>query len=291
MGFDLVDNRTEFNQPTRQGAQELLFFGIDGFEDEIAAGQQFGIGVTHQIKDAIDYAREKGLIEADGAPLVDGAAQNPPEHIRAPSVAWQYAVGNQKGHCPAMVGHGVVGGVLGAVIFVITATQGFDTVNQINKHVGLVGGAHPLEHHRYALEPHAGIDRRAGQRLHGAPLKLHKHVVPDFDVIGVIAIHAGGRHFAEVIAEINGNFGAGTTGTGIGHYPEIVFFAKTEHAAGISAGFDPERHGVFVGGHPFVALEDGKPHALDGNLKDFSEQFPGHRNGIGLEIIAKRKIP
>ena len=63
--------------------------------------------------------------------MVDGAAQNPPEHIRAPGVARQYPVGNQKGHCPAMVGHGVVGGVLGAVIFVITPTQGFDTVNQV----------------------------------------------------------------------------------------------------------------------------------------------------------------
>ena len=65
-----------------------------------------------------------------------------------------------------------------------------------------------------------------GQGLHGAPFKLHEDVIPDFDVIGVITVDAFGVHFAEIITQIDGDFGTGATGSGIGHHPEVVFFAE-----------------------------------------------------------------
>jgi hypothetical protein len=74
--FDLVNDCSQFDQPTRQRAQELLFFAGYGFEDEITPTLELGVGIAHQIDHTVYHVGEKGLFEANGPPLIDGTAQN-----------------------------------------------------------------------------------------------------------------------------------------------------------------------------------------------------------------------
>ena len=64
--------------------------------------------------------------------------------------------------------------------------------DQILEQVDLVIAVHLLHHCGNALQPHAGIDRRLGQRMQcsrAVPVVLHEHQVPDFDV--AVAVRLG----------------------------------------------------------------------------------------------------
>ena len=191
-----------------------------------------------------------------------------------------------------MVGHGAVLREIGAVVRFVAAKQCNRALNNWRKYVGVVVRFHALQHHCHALQAHAGIDRRARQRLHGRAVELHKHVVPDLDIVGIIAVHAVRGHLAQVVTQVNGDLRARPARPGVAHYPEIIFAAKAQHAARVGARRDPELLGFFVWPEAplVVAGKHREPQALDWQLKRLGQQVPCHADRLALEIIAKRKI-
>ena len=158
--------------------------------------------------------------------------------------------------------------------------------------VGVVGGLDALHDHGHALQAHAGIDGRARQRLHCPTVELHEHIVPDLDIVGVVAVHAGGAHLAQVVAQIHRDLRARAARAGIAHHPEVILLAEAQHSARVGAGLDPQLLGLYVGRQAqlVVAGEDREPQPLDRQLELLGQQIPGHRDRLGLEIIAERKV-
>jgi len=90
--------------------------------------------------------------------------------------------------------------------------------NQGLEAVDVVIRMHVLQHRGDALQPHAGIHRRLGQRMQHALLVavvLHEHVVPDLDE--AVAVFAGTAWWAagNVLAVVVEDLGAGAAGTGV----------------------------------------------------------------------------
>ena len=100
--------------------------------------------------------------------------------------------------------------------------------DQRDEEVDLVIRMHVLQHGGEALEAHAGVDARLGQRRHreavGAllPVELHEHEVPDLDVavaFGVGRARRPAEHVRTVVVE---DLRAGTARARVGHLPEVV---------------------------------------------------------------------
>src|SRR5947209_1080972 len=109
---------------------------------------------------------------------------------------------------------------------------GDDRLNEI----GLVIRQLALEHGRDSLEAHPGIDGGAGKGSQNSierTVELHEHQIPDLNeapaCVGrklfVFAPRLSGFH-----TQIEVNFGAGSTGAGFTHLPEVVFLVETEDA-------------------------------------------------------------
>ena len=129
-GFHLTNNCIELDQTTRQRTQELLFFGLDGLEDEGPAALELGVGSAHQIDEFGHDAGKKRLVKTNQPALIDRPAQDSPQHIRTTGVAGQHAIGNQKGDGAAMVCHRTIGGDVGAVVGLGLVTELFDGVDE-----------------------------------------------------------------------------------------------------------------------------------------------------------------
>ena len=155
--------------------------------------------------------------------MAHGAAHDAAEHIAAPLVRGQHAVGDQEGGSAQMVGDDPVRGALRPVG--IDAGQVGAGANERAEKVDVVIVVHALQHGGDALEPHAGVDRRARQVDPLAArqrLELHEHEIPDLDEAVAVRVRRAGRTARNVVAMIVENLRARPAGTGVAHRPEIV---------------------------------------------------------------------
>ncbi len=60
-----------------------IFFDLDGLGDVVCGLDQFRIGVFHQIHDAAGELEHKRFVQAERLAVIEGAAQNQPQHIPA----------------------------------------------------------------------------------------------------------------------------------------------------------------------------------------------------------------
>ena len=93
------------------------------------------------------------------------------------------------------------------------------------KEVDVVIVVHALQDGGDALEPHAGVDRRARQVDPLAArqrLELHEHEIPDLDEAVAVGVGRAGRAARNVVAVIVENLRARPARAGVAHRPEIV---------------------------------------------------------------------
>jgi hypothetical protein len=161
--------------------------------------------------------------------------------------------------------------------------------------IDLVVGMNALQYRRDTLQPHAGVDRRLGQRMHDAGLvavELHEDVVPDLDVAVAVLVLAARGAAPDVLAMVVEDFGAGTARTGVAHHPEIVggvaralVVADADHALGRHADLPgPDVVGLVVLGI------DRDPKLVLRQLIDIDQQLPGVLDGVTLEVVAETEI-
>ena len=108
-----------------------------------------------------------------------------------------------------------------------------DGAGQGAKQIGLVIGGDALHQRRYALQPHAGVDRRARQRhaLAGRDLLiLHEDEIPELEKAVAVLVGAAGRAARERVALVIEDFRAGTAGAKLAHAPEIVGIVDADDA-------------------------------------------------------------
>jgi hypothetical protein len=143
-----------------------------------------------------------------------------------------------------------------------------------------------------ALQPHAGIDARFGQR--GALafyvlVELHKNQVPDFQPAAAVVVKqdaaivpAAGAMFRPPIVV---DFAGRAAGTDIAHHPEVVLSPIRKMRSGDRANFvTPDGLGLVVAGM------DGVVEAVGVNLADFGQEIIGVANGFAFEVVAEGEV-
>ena len=182
--------------------------------------------------------------------------------------------------------------------FVRSFAPGFPRggADQRLEQVDLVVRMHVLQHGGEALQAHAGIHARLGQRMQHArlvPIELHEHQIPDFDVAVAVGVGRAGRAALDAGPMVVENFAAGAAGAGVGHLPEVV--RGELRRAGLVADADAAlgRHADFL--RPdfvglVVLMVDGGPQLVGGDAIHLGDQFPGVADGIALEVVAEAEI-
>ena len=153
--------------------------------------------------------------------MANRAADDAPLHVAAPFAAGNHAVAHQKrGRAD------VVGDDAQRIVVQISAAgftrSGFD---QRVKNIDFVIAVYVLQDGGQALQAHAGVHARRGQFVQtaiGLHVKLHEHVVPNFNETVAVFVRAAGRAAGNVRAVVVKNFGARAARAGVGHHPKIV---------------------------------------------------------------------
>ena len=150
-------------------------------------------------------------------------AHDPAQHIAAPLLARQHAVGDQEGRGAQMIGDDAM---RDRVRPVRCDARGFGRgQDQGPEEVDVVIVVLALQDRGDAFEPHAGIDRGARQRdpLTRAHLvELREDEVPDFDEAVALGIGASRRTPGNGRAVIVKDLRARAARSDVAHHPEIV---------------------------------------------------------------------
>ena len=105
--------------------------------------------------------------------------------------------------------------------------------------VGVIIVVHALKHGSNALEPHAGVDARFGQRnpvVRPALVILHEDQVPDFDKAVAVLVGTTRRPTGDVVAVIVKNLRTRPARPRITHRPEIIRSCDADDATVGQAG-------------------------------------------------------
>jgi hypothetical protein len=178
--------------PPSTGREEPLLLGARRGREVLAALDELRVHVAHRVDHALDHAVERGLRgAAQQVGVAHGAAEDAPQHVAAPLVGREHAVGQQERHGARVVGeHAVARRVVAADHRVARAPavrgahRRLDLRDERREHVGVEVVGHALQHGRDALEPRPGVHARLGQRHEravGLPVVLHEHEVPDLE--------------------------------------------------------------------------------------------------------------
>ena len=229
----------------------------------------------------------KRLAAAEAVAVADGAADDAAQYIAAPLVGRRDPVHQQERGRADVVGDDAER----LIVVVVHRQRVRGGANQVAEQVDVVVAVHPLQHRGDALQPHAGVDRRARQWLEraiGVAVELHEHQIPDFDVAVAVFFAIGGlpgrftRDLRSVVVE---NLRARTARTGVAHRPEIVARADAAEAACVHADVaQPDALGFVV----FFIHRD--PQALRRQREFAGQQLPRKRDGFGFEVVAETEV-
>ena len=176
--------------------------------------------------------------------MANGAADDPALHIAATFVARNHAVAHQKGSRADVVSNHAQG----LVAQISTARLTRSRFNQGIKDVDFVIAVHVLQDGGQALQAHAGVHAGGGQFVQAAislHIKLHEHVVPDFNETVAVFTRAAGWAAGNMVAVVIKDLRAWATRAGVSHHPEVIalvflgtfFVTNTHHALRRQANF------------------------------------------------------
>ena len=164
VAFERVERLFQERLALPQRGAEAFLFGQDDAARELAVLHDFGIDVAHEAHDLVHVPVQERALDADEVRLHDRTAQQAAQHIAAPLVGRQDAVGDHERDAAAVIGDDAQGQVAGRIGAVGNAAQALAHRHQAAQHIGLVVGLDALHDGRDALEAHAGVDVLLRQR-------------------------------------------------------------------------------------------------------------------------------
>ena len=276
-------------EPQLERVREALLLDLRHAPHELQVRRQLGVGALHRLDDDVDALVEERLGEPEHLAVAGGAAHDPAQHVAAPLVGGQHAVADQEGGRPQVVGDDAHRDVVLRVGAVALAARRGDEPEQRREQVGVVVALLPLDDGGQALEAHARVDARLGQRRQRAgrvAVELHEDQVPDLQVAVAVAADGALRPpAADRRPLVDQDLAAGAAGAGVPHLPEVVLLAEPDDAPGRQAGdLRPERRGLVV------VAEDGDPEAVLGQAHGLRQELPGVGDRVGLEVVAEGEV-
>ncbi len=227
----------QVRQPGVQRAEETLFLFGNRRQDELAAGAQFGEKGAHGVYNNLGHLRQERFLEADFAPEAGRPAQDHAQGIAMAFVAWQHAVTDEERHRPAVVSDDPVGHQVFLALFVGVVQQFLGALHEASEQIRIIVGPSVLQHRNNPLKAHACVHVFGRQHLQGAvgiTVVLDKDQVPQLGEALTIAVDLAGvawhvLHVTESWSPVKVDLAARAAGTGIAHFPKVVFTAKVEH--------------------------------------------------------------
>ena len=204
-----------------QGFKEALFFNAQDLGNALGLVGHVGVSRAHELHEVRHQLVEKRFFLAQQIAVANGAANNAALHIASAFVARHHAVAHQE-----RSGADVVGDHAQALVAQVGAARFTRSrFDQRVKNVDLVVAVNVLKDRGKALQAHARVHARRGQRRDGAVLihvELHEHVVPDFDEAVAVFVRAAGWAARNVVAVVIENLAAWAARASVGHHPEVV---------------------------------------------------------------------
>ena len=273
--------------PRAERATEARLLEAKRLADQRFGADEFGIGAAHLGDERRHEAEHHRVRGAEDMNVAHGAPHDAAEDIAAAFVRGQHAIGDEEARRPQVIGDDAVAGAMLALRRHADQIDG--SRDQRLEQVDVVVVMDALHHGGDALQPHAGVDRRARQvdALAASDLlELHEHEIPDLDEAVAVGIGAAGRTAGNMVAVVVEYLRARPARAGVAHRPEIIA-GRDAHdpALGEPGDLPPEVEGVVVG------VEDGDRQAILGEAEFLRDQVPGELDRPLLEIIAEREIP
>ena len=273
-------------QTVDERAAELRFLLQQRRFDRGLRADELGVCRAHFGNQRGDQPVHQRLLRAEQMRVPHRAAHDATQHIATTLIGGQHAVRNEEPRGAQMIGDD-------AVARLIVARRGgagerAGSGDQRLERVGVIIVVDALQHRRDPLQPHAGVDRRLGQRRAravGRLVELHEDEVPDLDEAIAILIRAARRATGDMVAMIEKDLRARPARPGVPHRPEIVVGGDADDALlGEPRNPLPQIERFVIG----VIDGDGQPVRVDPPF--LGQQPPGERDRALLEIIAEREI-
>ena len=277
----------EQREPLGQRFEKALFFALHALGDVVAARHQFGVGLAHLFDDRTRHAVQEGFFHAEQHAVARGAAQNAAQHVAAPFVRGQDAVGEQKRDRANVVGHDPQRHVALVALPEPDAGTLLGALENAREEIGVVVRTNALEHRGQSLETGAGVDTGRGQRRHRAgriPVELHEDEIPDFEKApgfrGRIVV-VDTRDRAVVIV----NLRTRPAGSRVAHRPEVLVLVEAEDLFFRQADLVPPQDVGFV-----IFAENARDQTIAGNPQGLGHELPGVDDGVFLEVVAEGEV-
>ena len=226
------------------------------------------------------------LAGAEQLRVTHRAAHDPAQHIATALVRRQHAIGDEEGRGTQVVrddaerGHGL--------LLRSASERGSRCIDQVTEQIGFEDAVDALQDAGHALQPQAGVDRGARQRLAlllRHLLELHEDEIPEFEKAIAVLFRAARRSTPDMLAAVDEYLGAWTAGAGISHRPEIVRSGDADDAVVREAG-----DLLPVAGRLVVIVVDGDQQLVFLQPEILRDQLPGELDRALLEVVAERKI-
>ncbi len=218
--------------------------------------------------------------------MAHGTAHDPAEHVAAALVRRIDSIGDEERGGAQVVGNDAMARGLRPVR--VDAGELRHGEDQVAHHVDVVVRQFALQDRGDALEPHAGVDRRARQvqALAGRDLlELHEHEVPELEEAIAVLLGGAGRAAPELVALVVEDLGAGAAGAGVAHLPEIVGGRDADDLRVREAGdLLPQLRRLVV------RVIDGDEQPVLVQAEMLGDQRPGELDRQRLEIVAEREV-
>ena len=288
VALKLAEGLLQVGLALAQGGAEAVLLGHDEAALKLAVLHDLGVHISHESHDLVHVLVEEMPLDADELGLHDGAAQQAAQHVAAPLVTRQDAVGDHEGDRAGVIGDDAQGQVALGILAVGHAGQTLAHGHQAAQHVGLVVGLHALHDGGHALEPHARVDVLLRQRHQGAVLLavvLGEHAVPVLEEpVAVAARRAVGAAAAELGALVVVDLRAGTAGAGGAGAPEVVVLAEARDVILGHAQVLPNLNGLVV------VLEHGEVQALRRQPQHVHGEIVGPGAHLFFEVRAEGEV-
>ena len=269
-----------------QRLAEPRFLLLERRFDQRLRADEFGKSPAHLCHERWHHAVHQRLGRAQQVRVAHRAAHDPAQHIAAPLIGGEHAIGNEKARGAQVIGDDAVarlGFAVGRSLGQLAALG-----DQRLEGVGIVIVMDALHHRGDAFEPHAGVDARARKIADDLVRRLdelHEDEVPDLDEAIAIFVGAARRPAGNVIAVIVENFAAWSARAIRAHRPEIILGGDTDDAVfGQSGDLLPQIEGLIV------VMIDGRGQPVGIETPFFRQQCPGMIDRLFLEVITEAEI-
>ena len=281
-----------------EGLLEALLLQSQHGEDEILVIAKLGVDITHLRHDLASHVAQEGTLQAELPPVSYRAPNHPAQHVSPALVAGHDTVAYEERGTAGVLGDDAHGVVVRRVRAVLTSRQRLNAGEQRQEQIGLVDRGNALHDHSGALEAHAGVHARRGQRVSRAVqvvVELHEDKVPQLNVavagvsgvvLGIGAVGAAvGTQAPPALTKVEVELAArAARPLQASRPPPVIFIAEPVNLVLGYADVAPQLEALVVG------IVDGDGESLFGEAELSLEELKREGYGFLLEVVADAEV-